>query len=126
MPLQKAKKRLQDNPQYQKEFMAAAIEFGKTMNTLIAKPDAKAKEYIDTMNKLKEHYQENSAIPKQFKTTFDDLFYYMKENYPDHKKDFEHLSMDYFIPVIAKYDTEAKKYLDEVNAVKMEYMPLEG
>jgi hypothetical protein len=130
MVIQKAKKRLKNNLEYQKELMTATIDFGTAMSTLIAKPDAKIEEYINTLNKLKEDYQGNpveyAEKAKQFEKESSNFFGYMIENNPKHKKEFEQISIDYLIPVLAKYDIEVKKYLDEVNAVKMEYMPLEG
>lgn len=48
------------------------------------------------------------------------------ESNPAYKKEMTDLAFLTFIPIIAKYDTEVKKYLEEVNAVKMEYGPIFG
>lgn len=48
------------------------------------------------------------------------------ESNREYTKEIEQLGFDYLVPVIAKYDTEVKTYLDEVKAIKAKNRPIVG
>ncbi len=134
----------ENNPNYTPEEQQRAREHNERMrqkqNIRIVEGEkqieALSQKYKNVVENAKKRLKENVEFQKEFVmaagqfgtalTKLANQAEHTLEKIPEYTKEIEQLSFDYFIPVIAKYDTEVKKYLDEVNATKEKYRSFAG